>query len=68
MSSGDYLDALASERSHTKKLTNIIFAVVFFGVAGMWFASRVPKNIDLHVAPDIKAGDTIRGNWPSSGI
>ncbi|KGG92153.1 MULTISPECIES: PFL_4703 family integrating conjugative element protein [Comamonas] len=60
MSSGDYLDALASERSHNAKLTKIIFAVVFFGVAGMWFASRVPKNIDLHVAPDIKAGDTIR--------
>ena len=60
MSSGDYLDALASERSHSAKLTKIIFGIVGLAVAGMWFASRVPKNIDLHVAPDIKAGDTIR--------
>lgn len=40
MSSGDYLDALASERSHSAKLTKIIFGIVGLAVAGMWLAAR----------------------------
>lgn len=60
MSSGQYLDALASERSHSAKLTKIIYAVVALAIAGMWFTSKVPKNIDLHVATDLKAGDQVR--------
>jgi integrating conjugative element protein (TIGR03746 family) len=60
MSGTRYLDALASERVHNATLLRIIFGILLLGAAGIWFAWREPKNIDLHLAPDIRAGDAVR--------
>ena len=67
MSSKQYLDALASERKHNQILTYIIAAVIGLGALGYWFAWRQPKSVDVHLAPDIRAGDTVRveGGRPS---
>ena len=58
--SDTYLDALASERRHNGFLRWIVAAVMGLGAFGIWIAYQVPKNIDLHVAPDMKAGDSVR--------
>lgn len=60
MSSSQYLDALASERKHNRQLTKIIYSVVVLGVVGAWFSWRQPKVVDVHLAPDLRAGDTVR--------
>ncbi|MCR6480987.1 TIGR03746 family integrating conjugative element protein [Variovorax sp. ZS18.2.2] len=60
MSGLQYLDALATERAHAATMRRVIFVVAALGAVGIWFASTVPKNIDLHLAPDVKAGDTVR--------
>ncbi|WP_198972634.1 PFL_4703 family integrating conjugative element protein [Xylophilus sp. ASV27] len=60
MSSGQFLDALASERRHNERLIRIVFAVVALGVVSTWLAWRQPKSIDVHLAPDVRAGDTVR--------
>ncbi len=58
--SDQYIDALASERRHNGFLRWLIVGVMAFGAIGLWFTNQLPKNIDLHIAPDIKAGDTVR--------
>lgn len=60
MSATKYLDALASERAHNATLLRIIFGILLLAAAGIWFAWRQPKNIDLHLAPDVRAGETVR--------
>lgn len=60
MNGTQFLDALATERAHNTTLRRIILVVAVMGAIGMWFASTIPKNIDLHLAPDMKAGDTVR--------
>ena len=60
MSSTQHLDALSSARKHNRQLVQIIYAVVALGVAGAWFSWRQPKSVDVHLAPDLRAGDTVR--------
>ena len=60
MSSKQHLDALAAERAHSATLRKMILLVAAVGGLGMYFAHALPKRLDLHVAPDIKAGDTVR--------
>ena len=60
MSSKQQLDALAAERSHNATLRKMIVLVALVGGVGMYFAHALPKSIDLHVATDMKAGDTVR--------
>lgn len=68
MSTTKYLDALASERSHNATLLKIIVGILLLAVAGIWFAWRQPKNIDLHLAPDIRSGDTVRASGGLSSV
>ena len=60
MSSKQHLDALAAERAHSATLRKMILLVAAVGGLGMYFAHALPKRLDLHVAPDMKAGDTVR--------
>ena len=60
MSSKQHLDALAAERAHSATLRKIILLVAAVGGLGMYFAHALPKRLDLLVAPDMKAGDTVR--------
>lgn len=60
MSSKQLLDALESNKRHNAQLVKIIYAVVGLAVVGIWFAWRQPKNVDVHIAPDLKAGDHMR--------
>lgn len=60
MSSGQFLDALASERRHNDRLTKTMAGVIALGIVSTWFAWRQPKSVDVHLAPDVRAGDTVR--------
>lgn len=60
MSSRKHLDALTSERFHNARLMKVIYTISVVAVVGIWFAWRQPKIVDVHVAPDLKAGDHIR--------
>ena len=60
MSSKQQLDALAAERAHSATLRKVIVLVAVVGGLGMYFAHAMPKKIDLHVATDMKAGDTVQ--------
>jgi integrating conjugative element protein (TIGR03746 family) len=73
MSSQQSLDALASERQHaaTNRRNFLILAIV--SVMGMYFAWARPKQLDLHLNPDLKAGDTVEfkygvANVPSPNV
>ena len=59
MSTKGQLDALAAARSQNRKLGYGILLVAALGALGMYFAWALPKSIDLHLAPDIRAGDTL---------
>lgn len=60
MSTTRQLDALAAERAHSRTLRWIIVLVAAIGAIGMYFAHAMPRTLDLHIAPDIKAGDSVR--------
>ena len=60
MSKSRPLDALAAERGHNATLKKIIVLVAALGAAGMYFAYSIPKTLDLHLVPDVKAGDSVR--------
>lgn len=60
MSTRQSLDALATARAHNAYLRRIILVVAALGAAGMYFAWRLPHSLDIHIAPDMKAGDTVR--------
>ncbi len=60
MSSSQHLDALAAARRQNATLAKLIVLVAALGAAGMYFAYSVPKTLDLHLAPDVKAGDAVR--------
>jgi integrating conjugative element protein (TIGR03746 family) len=53
------IDALAAARAQNAALRTIILAVAALGAAGMYFAHAMPRHLDIHLAPDIKAGDTV---------
>ncbi|GKS87587.1 TIGR03746 family integrating conjugative element protein [Acidovorax sp. SUPP1855] len=62
-----YLDALASARAQNATLRHAILIVAAMGALGMYYAHSMPKNLDLHLAPNVKAGDSVHvesGNAP----
>lgn len=54
-----YVDALATARSANKSLRNAVWIVAGIGLAGMYFAARVPKQLDVHLSPNIQGGETL---------
>ncbi len=61
MSSRQHLDALAAARAHNATLRKIILLVAGMGVAGMYFAYALPKNLELHLSPNMmNAGDSVQ--------
>lgn len=59
MSSFNSLDALASERQHNANLRKIILAVIGLAGIAVYVAWSLPKHLDLHISPDLKAGDKV---------
>ena len=59
MSSSQHLDALADARRQNARLFMLAVLVGAVGVAGMFFAHNLPRNLDVHLAPDVRAGDTV---------
>jgi integrating conjugative element protein (TIGR03746 family) len=57
--SNTYLEALASERSHNVFLRKVIACSMLAGAFGTYVAYTVPKTIDVHLAPDIRAGSVV---------
>ena len=57
--SNTYLEALASERSHNGFLRKVVAGSLIAGVLGTYIAYTVPKTIDVHLAPDIRAGSVV---------
>nr|WP_269770646.1 DUF2895 family protein [Delftia acidovorans] len=35
------------------------FALLVLAIFAVWFAWRQPKSVDVHLAPDVRAGDTV---------
>ena len=60
MSTKDQLDALAAARAHNATVVKAIFVVGALGALGMYYAHGVPKNLDMHLAPNVKAGDSVK--------
>lgn len=60
--SNTYLEALASERSHNAFLRKVVACSLLVGALGTYFAYTVPKTIDVHLAPDIRAGSVVEIN------
>lgn len=56
----NYLDALASEKSHNRFLRMVVVGVVLAGLVSSYLAYTIPKNIDVHLAPDIRAGNVVQ--------
>ena len=59
MSSRQHLDALAAARAHNATLRKIILLVAGMGMAGMYFAYALPKDLELHVATNLNTGDSV---------
>ena len=60
MSSRQHLDALAAARAHNATLARLCLVVAALGLAGMYFAHSLPRTLDMHIAPDMNAGDAVR--------
>lgn len=54
-----FTNALASSHAHNKQLLIVILSVVIFAIVAVYFAWRQPKSIDIHIATDLRSGDTI---------
>lgn len=60
MGSQNYLDALAREREISSSQRKLIYVIAAVSVVGMYLTWSNPKQIDLHINPDVKAGDTVQ--------
>lgn len=56
----DYLNALAATRRHNVHLRWVIAAVVALGAFGTYQAGRVPKNLSVHLVPNVTASSTVQ--------
>ncbi|MFP5476092.1 MAG: PFL_4703 family integrating conjugative element protein [Gammaproteobacteria bacterium] len=59
MSSSQYLDALASERRTNRLLRRVLYGAMAFGAFTTWMAWLTPKNLNVHLAPNIAAGASV---------
>ncbi|THT98405.1 TIGR03746 family integrating conjugative element protein [Lampropedia puyangensis] len=53
------IDALENARRENALLVKILGATILMGALGMYLLSGTPKNISVHLAPDMRAGETI---------
>lgn len=56
----DYLNALAATRRHNVHLRWVIAAVAALGAFGTYQAGRVPKNLSVHLVPNVTASSTVQ--------
>jgi integrating conjugative element protein (TIGR03746 family) len=68
MSTPHYLDALASERRHTAMLVKVIFAVAAVGAVSTYFAWRIPKQLNVHLLPNLSPGSMVEVDGGTSAI
>lgn len=54
-----YLDALAAERAHNARLFRALVVIALVAVVGMALLWARPRQIDLHINPDLRAGDRV---------
>ncbi|MFV0679082.1 PFL_4703 family integrating conjugative element protein [Ottowia sp.] len=59
MSSKQNLDALAAARAQNANLLKVIGVISVLSAMGMFYAHSLPKHLELHLAPDIKAGSQL---------
>jgi len=59
MSSEKYMNALEMERRHSRRQMASQCALLVLAIFAIWFAWRQPKSVDVHLAPDVRAGDTV---------
>jgi integrating conjugative element protein (TIGR03746 family) len=60
MGTQHYLDALAAERHHNANQRKTIYVIAAVAMVGFYTAWSHPKQIDLHISPDLKAGETVQ--------
>lgn len=68
MSSQQYLDALASERSHNRRLLGLNLTLAVVAVIGMALLWAQPRQLDLHLNPDLRAGERVSVNHGTAPI
>lgn len=56
----DYLNALAATRRHNVHLRWVIVAVAALGAFGTYQAAKVPKNLSVHLVPNVTASSTVQ--------
>jgi integrating conjugative element protein (TIGR03746 family) len=54
-----YLDALAAERAHNARLFRALVVIALVAIVGMALLWARPRQIDLHISPDLRAGDQV---------
>lgn len=54
-----YLDALAAERAHNARLFRALVVIGLVAVVGMALLWARPRQIDLHINPDLRAGERV---------
>jgi integrating conjugative element protein (TIGR03746 family) len=55
----NFLDALAASRAHNKQLFSALLVTALVGAVGMTLLWARPRQIDLHINPDLRAGDQV---------
>jgi len=68
MSTPQYLDALASERAHNRRLFGATLIVGIVGAVGMAFMWAQPRQLDLHINPDLRAGERVSINHGTAPV
>lgn len=53
-----FLDALANERRTNKQLQQALWGVILLALAALWLVYRAPHHLTLHLAPNMRAGDS----------
>ncbi|MFZ7310960.1 PFL_4703 family integrating conjugative element protein [Comamonas jiangduensis] len=55
-----YMDSMATMRAALRSQRILCFVIAGMGALGMYYAGRQPKEIDVHFAPHIQAGDSVQ--------
>ncbi|RMX08144.1 TIGR03746 family integrating conjugative element protein [Corticibacter populi] len=54
-----YIDALETERKKSAQLVKIMACGALLGLAAMYLLYASPKHVTVHLAPDVRAGDSV---------
>jgi integrating conjugative element protein (TIGR03746 family) len=68
MSTPRYLDALAAERRHSAMLLRVMFVMAAIGVVSTFFAWRTPKQVNVHLLPNVSPGTMVEVERGTSAI